>query len=188
MNRRGVILAACVAWAALTGAAPVEPWTFDPAASSIEMSVGALGQVRRGRFADWEGRLAFDPVRPERTRADVTVQAGSLALSPAPARERAVGTCFLVAARHPEIRLDLQSLRPLGGDRYEASARLTLKGRTRPVVFPVDLRVTGDRAHLAGALTIDRADYGIGTSGPWSRLIGRRVTVRFALQARRALA
>ena len=74
MNRRGVILAACVAWTALTGAAPVEPWTFDPAASSIEMSVGALGQIRRGRFADWEGRLAFDPARPEHTRAGVTVQ------------------------------------------------------------------------------------------------------------------
>ena len=77
MNRRGSLLAACIAWTALTGAAPVEPWIFDPAASSIEMSVGALGQVRRGRFADWQGRLAFDPVRPERTRADVAL---SLAL------------------------------------------------------------------------------------------------------------
>jgi polyisoprenoid-binding protein YceI len=186
VNRRGVLLGACAAWAGLTGWTRLEAWSFDRAASSIEMSVGAFGQTRRGRFAEWNGNLAFDPASPERTRAEVTVQAASLALSPDPVRRRAVGPAFLDAGRHPAIRLDLQSLRPLGGDRYEASARLTLKGRTRPVVFPVDLRVTGDRAHLAGALTIDRADYGIGTSGPWSRLVGRQVTVRVALQARRA--
>ena len=49
----------------------------------------------------------------------------------------------------------------------------------------VDLRVTGDRAHLTGAFVLNRADFGIGTSGPWNRLVGRQVTVRVALQAQR---
>jgi hypothetical protein len=61
-----------------------------------------------------------------------------------------------------------------------------VKGRRRDIAFPVDLRVAGERAQLTGAFTLDRADFGIGTSGPWNRLVGRQVTVRVALQARPA--
>lgn len=167
----------------LSGAAP-GPWTFERDGSSIEMSVRAFGAARTGRFEDWRGSVVLDPARPEGVRASVTVQAASLKMSPAVATRRAVGPAFLDAARHPVIRFDLKSLEPLGGDRYTAHADITMKGRTRAVTFPLDLRISGDRAHLAGALTLDRADFGIGTSGPWNRLVGRQVTVRVMLQAR----
>lgn len=169
----------------LTGAAP-GPWVFDREGSRIEMSVQALGRWRTGRFEDWRGSAVLDPAHPENARATVTVQTASLKMSPAVATRRAIGPDFLDAARHPTIRFDLKSLEPLGADRFTARAEITMKGRTREVTFPLDLRFSGQRAHLAGALTLDRADFGIGTSGPWNRLVGRQVTVRVALQARPA--
>ncbi|MFA4893080.1 YceI family protein [Brevundimonas sp.] len=169
----------------LTGAAPA-PWTFDREASRIEMSVRAFGGSHTGRFEDWRGSVVLDPAHPESARASVTVQAASLRMSPAVASRRAVSPAFLDAARYPVIRFDLKSLEPLGPDRYTAHADITMKGRTRQVAFPLDLRISGQRAHLAGALTLDRADFGIGTSGPWNGLVGRQVTVRVALQARAA--
>lgn len=169
----------------LAGAAP-GPWTFEREASRIEMSVRAFGGWRTGRFEDWRGSAVLDRAHPETARATVTVQSASLRMSPSVATRRAIGPGFLDAARHPVIRFDLKSLEPLGGDRYTANADITMKGRTRAVAFPLDLRIDGDRAHLAGALTLDRADFGIGTSGPWNGLVGRQVTVRVALQARRA--
>ena len=178
------LLAAGLALLTLTGAATV-PWTVDRDASRIELSVRAFGGPHSGRFGDWRGDIVFDPADPDRTRATVVVQSASLAMSPAVASARATSPAFLDAARYPQIRFDLQSLEPLGGDRYTARARVTMTGVTRPVVFPVDLRVTGDRAHLAGAFVLNRADFGIGTSGPWNGLVGRQVTVRVALQARR---
>ena len=167
----------------LAGAAP-GPWAFERDASRIEMSVQAFGGARTGRFEDWRGSIVLDPIHPEAARATVTVQAASLRMSPAVATGRAIGPGFLDAARYPTIRFELKSLQPLGGDRYTANAEITMKGRTRAVAFPLDLRISGDRAHLAGALTLDRADFGIGTSGPWNGLVGRQVTVRVALQAR----
>ncbi|HEX8660376.1 MAG TPA: YceI family protein [Brevundimonas sp.] len=169
----------------LIGAAP-GPWTFEREASRIEMSVRALGATRTGQFEDWRGSLVLDPARPEEARGSVTVQAASLKMSPAVAASRAIGPSFLDAARHPTIRLDLKSLEPLGGSRYTARADITVKGRTRAIAFPLDLRINGERAHLAGALTLDRADFGIGTSGPWNGLVGRQVIVRVTLQARPA--
>nr|WP_246328903.1 YceI family protein [Brevundimonas lenta] len=149
------------------------------------MSVSAFGQTRRGRFSDWSGDIIFDPASLSRTRANVVVQAASLRLSPSIGTDRATGPGFLDAARYPTIRFVLLSVEPAGGDSYNARADVTIKGRTNAVSFPVDLRATGDRAHLTGAFTVNRTDFGIGTSGPWNRLVGRQATVRFALQARR---
>lgn len=167
----------------LTGAAP-GPWTFEREASRIEMSVRALGASRTGRFEDFRGSMVLDPAHPEDSRGTMIVQAASLKMSPSIATNRAIGPAFLNAAQYPTIRFELKSLESLGGDRYTARADITMKGRTRPVVFPVDLRISGDRAHLTGALTLDRAEFGLGTSGPWNGLVGRQVTVRVALRAR----
>jgi polyisoprenoid-binding protein YceI len=180
-----VFALAVVALLTLTGAGAAS-WTVERAASRIELSVRAFGGSHTGRFETWDGEIVFDPVDPDRTRATVVVEAGSLVMSPAVATSRATGPAFLDAARFPTVRFDLRSLEPLGADRYTAHAEVTMKGIRRPVVFPVDLRLVGDRAHLAGAFELNRADFGIGTSGPWNRLVGRQVTVRVALQARRA--
>ncbi len=149
------------------------------------MAVRAFGGSHTGRFEDWRADVVFDPDSPVQTRARVVVQSRSLKMSPSAASSRAIGPAFLDSARYPDIRLDLQGLRHRGGEAYTAEAAVTIRGQTRTIAFPVDLRVSGDRAHLTGAFALDRADFGIGTSGPWNGLVGRQVTVRVALQAQR---
>lgn len=184
MRRRAVLVGLLAI--ALGGASPPPSWVVVRQASTIELTIRALGGSQHGRFEDWRGDITFDPEAPERTRATVLVQAASLRMRSSALTSRARGSSLLDTARHPVVRFELQSLRPLGGSRYTARAEVTIKGRTRPVSFPVDLRVTGDRAHLAGAFTLDRTQFGIGTTGAWNRILGREVTVRVALQARRA--
>jgi polyisoprenoid-binding protein YceI len=183
--RRFGLRAAALCGLLLLTAAASPPWTVTRDSSRIEMAVRAFGGSHTGRFEDWRADVVFDPEAPGRTRARVVVQSRSLKMSPSAASSRATGPGFLDSARYPDIRLDLQALRPLGGERYTAETEVTIRGQTRTIAFPVDLRVSGDQAHLTGAFALDRADFGIGTSGPWNRLVGRQVTVRVALQARR---
>jgi len=184
MRLPAIAVFAALALLLLTGAAAT-PWAVDREASRIELAVRAFGGSHTGRFSEWGGEIVFDPAEPEQTRAVIVVQSDSLVMTPAMASRRATGPAFLDADRYPQIRFDLRSLQPLGGGRYTARASVTMKGVTRPVAFPVDLRLAADRAHLTGAFVLNRADFGIGTSGPWNRLVGRQVTVRVALQARR---
>ena len=185
MKRRAV-LAGLLALLLGGAAAPRPAWVVLREASTIELTVRALGGSHQGLFEDWRGDIVFDPAAPERTRATVLVQAASLRMRSSALTRRARSASLLDTARHPVVRFELGSLRPLGGGRHTARAEVTIKGRTRPVSFPVDLRVTGDRAHLAGAFTLDRTQFGIGTTGAWNRILGREVTVWVALQARRA--
>ena len=184
MRRRTVLLAGLLAGLGLAASEPPS-WLVIREASTIELAVRALGGSHHGRFEDWRGDIAFDPAAPERTRATVVVQAASLKMRSGVLTRRATGPGMLDAGRHPVIRFDLRSLEPVGGVRYSARADITMKGRTRHVSFPLALRVTGDRAHLAGAFTLDRTEFGIGTTGAWNRILGREVTVRVSLQARR---
>ena len=169
-----------------TGARSSTDWAVERDASRIEMSVRAFGGTHSGRFDQWSGDIVFDPENAAASRASVTVQTGSLRMQPSAVTARAKGPGFLDAAQYPTIRFALRSLEPLGADRYTARADVTIKDVTRPLAFPVDLRLTAGRAHLTGAFVVDRTQFGIGTTGPWNRLVDRRVTVRVQLQARPA--
>lgn len=180
------LLLALALFGLTAGAQEGSDWTIERDASRIEMSVRAFGGTHSGRFEQWSGDIVFDPDNVAASRADVTVQTDSLRMQPSAVTARARGPGFLDAARYPAIRFALKSLEPLGGDRYTARADVTIKGVTRPLAFPVDLRLTDGRAHLTGAFVVDRTHFGIGTTGPWNRLVDRRVTVRVQLQARPA--
>lgn len=183
--RRRALLAIPAALLLLSGAPVPATWTFDRAGSGIDLSVRALGGTHTGRFEDWSGDLVLDPAAPAEARVGLVVKAGSLKMHPSIATGRAIGRDFLDAARYPDIRFQLRSMDPLGPGRFTAHGAVTMKGITRPVAFPLDLRVEGRTVQMTGGFTVDRTDFGIGTTGPWSRLVGRLVTVRVALRATR---
>lgn len=183
MNRRRLLVLAGLPL--LAAAVQTPDWSLIKSDSSLSMEVRAFGSAQRGRFEDWRGDITFDPERPEATRADVVVRTASLRMTTNAATQAAQGRDFLDAASHPTVRLQLRSLEALGGARYTARAQVTIKGRSQPVSFPVELRVDGDRARMTGALVLDRTAFSIGTNGPLNSLIARQVTVRVSLAARR---
>ncbi|RZJ01084.1 MAG: YceI family protein [Brevundimonas sp.] len=186
MRRRALLIAGLCAVMTLGAARPKpERWPVVREESAIRLSVKAFGMPRNGRFQDWRGDIAFDPAAPEQTRATIVIQAASLDMGSSVVTARAVGAGFLDAGRSPTIRVEVRALRPVGGGHYLARSDVTLKGVTRSIEYPVDLRVDGDRAHLMAAITLDRAQFGIGTTTTWNRLIDRQVMVRATLVARR---
>lgn len=101
---------------------------------------------------------------------------------PAPPDAAARGPEWFDSANHPTAAFEVTGLTGLGGDRYRADARLTLRGTTRKVALPVTVRIADDggrrTARMAGDLTISRGDFAIGT-GRWAGdgVVGDAVTV-----------
>jgi len=163
-----------------------QDWTVVPADSVITLRVGTPFGSRSGRFERWTSDVRFDPAVPLGARVGIEVEAGSLRMNDAALTRTAVGSNFLDSARHPSIVFRLRALDPGEGSRFTARADITMKGVTRPVVFPVTLRTDGRTTQMAGGLSLDRAAFGIGTGGPWDRLIGREVRVDVVLMTRPA--
>lgn len=183
MRALAILLAWCLAVA--PARAGLETWRADPASSTVELSVQALGSTQRGRFARFDADIRVDPDRPEAAKVEVEVAAASLAMNNGSLTPRAVGPQFLDAERYPSLRFRLLSLAPAGSGRYTATAEVLAKGRRTQVVFPCALRFEEGRAQMSGGFDLDRTELGIGTDGPWNRLISRRVRIDVNLTARR---
>ena len=166
------------------GRAEVRGWVVVPAESTISLRVGTPLGNRTGRFERWTSDIRFDPAAPESAEVGIEVEAASLRMDDASLTRTAVGTAFLDSGRYPRVGFRLRGLDPVGGQRFTARADITMKGVTRPVMFPVTLRSDGRTAQMAGGFSLDRAAFGIGTGGPWNGLIGRQVRVDVSLATR----
>lgn len=180
----GVLVMLC--GVAQSAGASVSRWSVIPERSSITLSVRAVGVTQTGRFTNWTSDIRFDPAEPGNAEVAIDVRAASLTMRQPAATRRAVGTAFLDAARYPSIRFRLRSLERVSPGRYTARADVTVKDRSRPVVFPVSVDLTDGTAHMTGGFVLDRVAYGIGGEGGLDNLVGREVRINVSLSTRQA--
>ena len=134
----------------------------DPVESgTLGIQVVQLSSDVQGSFADWTAAITFDEnATGPLGDVDVTISIPSLTLGSV--TSEAMGAEYFDAATHPTARFVADITRAEEG--YLASGTLTIKGAEVPVELPFSLTIEGDRAEMAGALTLDRRDFGIGGS------------------------
>ena len=97
------------------------------------------------------------------------------------------GAEWFDAANHPTATFRTSSIRSRGGNAYEARGTLTIKGRPIEVRLPFTLTLSGDRATMDGALSIDRGDANLGmASDPDAEFVSHEIAVRVHVEAQRA--
>lgn len=180
---------------ALVGAALMMPVVDAGAASwratidgeaRIGFTATQTGQPIEGRFERFQTEIAFEPDDLAASRAEVAIDMAS-ARTGDPQKDAALPLPeWFDVANHPEARFLVRSFRRLDDDRFEATAKLTIRGATRDVVLPFTFTREGDRGRVVGALTIDRTDFGVG-QGPWAsdQWIAHPVTISIDLPAER---
>ena len=99
--------------------------------------------------------------------ASIQIDISSIDTGVDEANEEVVGKQWFDARTYPTASFVSEGLKSLGGGRYEAGGKLTIKGRTRAVVVPVTFTGSGARGQFDGVLNIKRLDYTIG-EGAWS--------------------
>lgn len=155
-----------------------------PAQSQLSFVSRQMGVPVQGAFRRYDGRIAFDPARPDTAQATLEVDLASFDMGSKEVYDEVVGRNWFDVRQFPTARFVSTGLRHLGGDRYEVRGQMTLRGRTREVVAPFTYRLQGGNAVLEGAFPLRRLDYGIGT-GPWgdTSVVADEVQVRFRLIA-----
>jgi polyisoprenoid-binding protein YceI len=153
---------------------------IDAAKSSIRFVSKQMGVPVEGRFRKFEGTVAFDPSKPEATRASVEVELASIDLGGDEAEVEVKRPAWFDTARFPQGRFTLASLKPSGAGKYEAAGTLSLKGVSQSVVAPVTLAEAGGERTIDGQLTVKRLQFRIG-EGPWSDVetVADEVLVKF---------
>ncbi len=161
-------------------AAAVEYRLVQESESSVMFGYTQMGVAMDGTFKRFTSQLKFDPAKLNAAQARIEIDIASIDTGVDEANEEVVGKQWFNVKAYPSASFVSSGMQSLGGNRYEASGKLSIKGRTRDVVVPVTFTDAGGRGRFDGALNIKRLDYAIG-EGAWSDVgtVANEIQIKF---------
>lgn len=143
-------------------------WKFDPMHTQVEFSAKHLGMMTvRGHFNDVSTTGDLDPEHPERSSFEATIQVRSIRTHNEQRDRDLLSSNFLEVDKYPTMTFKSTKIEHIGGDRYQVTGDLTIKGVTRPVTLKAvrygefnDPNM-GHRIGYAAETQINRKDFGI---------------------------
>lgn len=171
--------------ALLAATAQAEEYTTVQAGqSSVAFVYRQMNVPVEGRFGKFAAQLKFDPAKPAAGNASIDIDIASVDAGSAEANDEVAGKLWFNTKAYPGARFVASSFRALGGNRYEAVGKLTIKGRSQDVAAPFTFTAQGRNGIAEGVLTIKRADFAIG-EGIWADFgtVANEVQIKFRLLA-----
>jgi polyisoprenoid-binding protein YceI len=136
--------------------------------SEIRFVAKQLGVNVEGRFRKWKADVVFLPKDLARSKADFDIDLSSIDLASEDSEREVRDRLWFDTAKFPVAHFASTSIRDLGGDQYEVTGALTLKGIKRDAVIPVAVKKDAAGNSVAeGSFGLKRLDYNIG-EGLWA--------------------
>lgn len=147
------------------------------------------GEAFEGRFERFDAAIRFDPEALGEAAFRVEIDMASARTGVADYDASLLEPDFFDAPRFPKAVFTASGFSAVGGDDYSAQAQLTIRDKTRDLVFPFRFVRDGATARLTATVTLQRLDYDVGT-GDWrdTGLIANAVEVSVDLPLVRAAA
>lgn len=181
MNR---LLSSCLALAALSSlAAPaLAQQKLDAARSEIVFVSKQMGVPVEGRFKKFDANVAFDPAKPQAAQIAFKIDTASASFGSPDTDAEVPKAAWFNAAKFPQATFQSSAVKALGGGKFEAAGKLTIKGATQDVTVPFTLAQTGALSTATGAFALKRLTFKIG-EGEWAdtSMVADEVQVRFKL-------
>jgi polyisoprenoid-binding protein YceI len=166
---------------AATAAAPATA-KLVPAQSDIAFTFRQMGVPVDGHFKKFDAQVAFDPKNPAAGKVSLSIELGSATLGDAATDAELVKPEWFNVKKIPTATFQSTAIKALGGGKFEATGKLTIKGQVKAVVVPVALAQAGGTTTATGAFAIKRLDFNIG-EGEWkdTSMVANDVQVKFKL-------
>ena len=134
--------------------------------SSVTFVSKQMGVPVEGSFRKFTAHITVDPAKPEAGTARIDIDLASIDTGSTEADTEVAGKAWFDIKNHPTASFISGSIKQPVKGRYEASGKLTIKGKTLDIKAHFTLKQNTDTLIIDGMLPIKRLDYGIG-SGIW---------------------
>jgi polyisoprenoid-binding protein YceI len=181
MNLRALAFTTlALATAAAMPALAQAPQKIDPAKSYIRFVTKQMNVPVEGKFAKFDASVAFDPAKPEATKAEFEVDLGSIDLGNADGDTEAKRKLWLNVDAFPKAKFVATSVKQTAPGKYLAEGNLTIKGTTQKITTPLAMSEAAGARVVEGQFPLRRLQYKIG-EGQWSDTdtVADEVLVRF---------
>lgn len=150
--------------------------------SALTFNYRQMGVPMEGKFAKFSASVAFDPANLGAAHAKIDVGVASIDTGSPDANDEVLGKKWFDAKTYPLASFVSGEVKPLGNNRYQATGKLTIKGKTLDVTAPISFVQQGNLGIFEGSFNIKRLSYAIGT-GEWTDVgtVADDVQIRFRL-------
>ena len=150
-----------------TPAVALETYAIDKTHSEAAFQIRHLVTKVRGRFGDFEGAVRLVPGAPEKSSVEFSIDAASIDTDVADRDKHLKSADFFDVEKYPKITFVSSRIQPRGGDRYDVTGTLTMRGVAHEVTLPVASLGSArdpwgnERAGFELETKLDRKDYGM---------------------------
>lgn len=154
--------------------------TTDLAKSEISFGFKQENVPGTGKFKKFTAQISFDAAKAEATKATIEVDVTSIDLGDDNWNRDVLGASWFNGKQFPTAGFAAATAKALGGGRFEAPGKFTLKGNTRDVVATFTAKADAGGTLLEGTVPLKRNDFKIG-DGSWAdtTVVANEVAVRF---------
>lgn len=160
-------------------------YVLDPAHASVVWSISHVGISNyTARFNAISGTLSFDPLSPENSRVDITIDPASVSTGDAEFDETiGMGGSYFAAGKYPEIRFVSTDIKITGENTGIITGDLTFRGKTLSLILDTvfngagkSFGHSGKTLGFSGTGSFLRSDFGLTSLSGFG--IGDEITLR----------
>ena len=151
--------------------------------SALSFVFKQMGVPVEGKFKKFAAQISFDPAKPAAAKAAMDLDLASIDAGSAEANDEVAGKNWFNTKAFPQARFVSTSIKALGGNRYEMTGKLSIKGRTQDIAAPFAFTAQGNSGVVDGGFVLKRADFAIG-EGVWADFgtVANEIQIKFHFQ------
>lgn len=172
-----------VLWIGLILVHPVQATEFTGIqidGSSLDFVYTQMGVPVEGRFKKFAAELNFDPGNLSTAKATFDLDVTSIDAGSTEANDEVAGKDWFDTKTFPDAAFVSTGFKALGGNRYQVSGNISIKGRTQSISVPFTLTPGDTLSVIDGGFMLKRADFAIG-EGIWTDFgtVANEIQIKF---------
>ncbi|MFB9246204.1 YceI family protein [Massilia antarctica] len=177
----GTLLASLLAVALVANAVPLKT---DPAKSTVSASFKQMNVPVDAKFTKFTANIDYDPAKPDAAKASVEIDTASLDLGDPLMNKEVAKKDWFNSAQFPKATFVSSGIKAAGPGKMTVTGKLSIKGKTSDVSFPLTVKTEAGKHTFDGTLPIKRLTYNIG-DGEWkdTSMVADEVLIKFRVSA-----
>ncbi|MCB0697410.1 MAG: YceI family protein [Chitinophagaceae bacterium] len=131
----------------------------------ISFKIKNAGFTVHGTFKGLDAHINFDEQHPEKAKLEATIDAKSIKTGINMRDNDLKEEKYFDVAHYPVISMNSVSVQKNKEHTYTGRFKLTIKGKTKVISVPFTFTQQNDKGEFKGSFTVNRLDFGVGTSG-----------------------
>ena len=178
-----LLLAAAFCLCTVPAAQAVEYTRVNTTASQISFTYNQMGSRMYGTFGKFAATLDFDTDNLANAHTTLHIDLNSIDAGSEDANTELVKPAWFDIGKFPVAVFESIHFTQVAENRYVIAGRLTLKGITREVQVPVELKADSAIGIFDGELVLKRDEFGLG-AGEWAdTVVSKDIAIKFKVVA-----